>query len=346
VAGQSQAPSSGGAELSQVALVSVIIPSYNYGAYLADTLASLQAQDLKHWEAIVVDDGSTDDTTTQIAALAQQDARIIYVHQQNQGVSTARNTGLARARGEFVLFLDADDLLSPAKLHAHIEHFLRCPSVDISYSTFRYFADNKRDEFFSNYQLDSQREWSRPVSGYGQDTFPVFIRKNNLPLQAAMFRRTLLDRVGYFDPSMRALEDWDYLLRCILRGACMAGVDEPAAMSLIRVHSASATRNVNFVDYMQLVFGNVQSEIDHLRSLGSEAAANFYAQLLQKTLLDLQRRRARRLRKVVRRDVMSEIRKAGIFDMVNLYPLLKKWRFKFLAGYLRVLYARFIALFG
>jgi hypothetical protein len=90
----------------------------------------------------------------------------------------------------------------------------------------------------------------------------------------------------------------------------------------------------------------VQSEIDHLRSLGSEAAANFYAQLLQKTLLDLQRRRARRLRKVVRRDVMSEIRKAGIFDMVNLYPLLKKWRFKFLAGYLQVLYARFIALFG
>jgi glycosyltransferase involved in cell wall biosynthesis len=346
VAGPDQAPLSGGIELSQVDLVSIIIPSYNYGAYIADTIASLQLQNYKHWEAIVVDDGSTDDTATQVAALALLDARIIYVRQQNEGVSTARNTGLALARGEFVVFLDADDLLSPAKLQAHIEHFLRCPTVDISYSMFRYFADSKRNEFFSNYQLDSQQAWSRPVSGYGQDTFQVFIRKNNLPLQAAMFRRTLLDRVGYFDPSMRALEDWDYLLRCILRGACMAGVDESAAISMIRVHSASATRNVAFVDYMERVFGNVQSEIDRLRSLGSEATANFYAQLLQKNLLDLQRRRARRLRRVMRYDVMNDIRSAGITNMVNLYPLLKKWRFKFLAGYLRVLYERLIAFFG
>lgn len=342
--GRGLVSSSGGAELSQVDLVSVIIPSYNYGAYLADTIASLQSQDYKHWEAIVVDDGSTDDTAAQVAVFAQQDARVIYIHQKNQGVSTARNTGIARARGEFVLFLDADDLLSPSKLHAHFEHFLRCPSVDISYSTFRYFADSKRNVFFTNYRLDSLQEWSRPVSGYGENTFPAFIRKNNLPLQAAMFRRDLLHRVGYFDPTMRALEDWDYLLRCILRGACMAGVDEPTAMTLIRVHSGSATRNVAFVDYMERVFGNVQSEIDRLRTLGNEGGANFYAVFLQEALIGLGRRRARRERKLKRKEIMDNIRVAGVFEFVKLYPVFKKSRFKFLSAYMRVLFEKFIAL--
>jgi glycosyltransferase involved in cell wall biosynthesis len=345
VDGQVPALSNGELELSQVDLVSVIIPCYNYGAYIADTIASLQSQSHEHWEAIVVDDGSTDDTAAQVAVLAQQDARIIYIHQHNQGVSTARNTGIARARGEFVLFLDADDLLSPSKLHAHIEHFRRCPSVDISYSTFRYFADSKRNEFFTNYRLDSQQEWSRPVSGYGKDTFPTFIRKNNLPLQAAMFRRPLLNRVGYFDPTMRALEDWDYLLRCILRGACMAGLDDAAALTLIRVHSGSATRNVAFVDYMGRVFGNVQIEIERLRTLGSEGAVNFYAECLQETLTDLVRRRARRERKVKQKEIMDSIRVAGIFEFIKLYPVLKKSRFKFLNAYMRVFFEKFIALF-
>ncbi|MDP3845676.1 MAG: glycosyltransferase [Pseudomonas sp.] len=331
--------------MSQVDLVSVIIPSYNYGAYLADTIASLQSQDYKHWEAIVVDDGSTDDTAAQVAVLAQQDARVIYIHQHNQGVSTARNAGIARARGEFVLFLDADDLLSPSKLHAHIEHFRRCAAVDISYSKFRYFSDANPDELFTNYRLDSLREWSRSITGYGEEAFPVFIRKNNLPLPAAMFRRALLQRVGYFDSDMRALEDWDYFLRCILRGACMAGVDESAAMVLIRVHSGSATRNIAFVEYMERVYENVRIEIARLRVLGNEGAADSYTGFLQDTLIDLGRRRARRDRKIRQQKIMDSIRDAGVFDFIELYPVIKKWRFRFLEAYFRVFFEKITAIF-
>lgn len=335
----------GGSGLNQAAFVSIIVPCYNYGAFIADTIASLQAQTHGHWEAIVVDDGSVDDTASRVAELAQQDARIFYLHQQNQGVSVARNAGMALARGEFVAFLDADDLISPTKLQAHIEHFRRCPSVNISYSKLRFFSDSNRSELFTNYGLDSVREQSLLISGYGQETFSLLIRKNRLPLQTAMFRRSLLQQVGLFAVGMKALEDWDYVLRCILRGACVASVDDQAAMAMVRVHPGSATRNIAFADYLQRVYGNVRLEIANLRALGNEPAANFYDAVLKETLLELDRRGARRARKARRKEIMQSIRDKGIFDFPGLYPVLKKYRFKFIYAYLRVFIEEFTKTF-
>jgi glycosyltransferase involved in cell wall biosynthesis len=96
------------AQTSDSPLVSVIIPTYNYAVYLPRAINSCLEQTYPNLEIIVVDDGSTDDTA---AAAGAFEDRIIYVRQENQGVSAARNTGLGRARGEFVVFLDADDIL-------------------------------------------------------------------------------------------------------------------------------------------------------------------------------------------------------------------------------------------
>lgn len=322
--------------MNRADFVSIIVPCYNYGAFVADTVASLQAQTHEYWEAIIVDDGSVDDTASRVLALAQKDARIQYVHQQNQGVSVARNTGMELARGEFVAFLDADDLLSPTKLQAHIGHFRRCPAVDISYSKLRFFSDSKRSELFTNYGLDSVREQRHLISGYGKETFPVLIRNNRLPLQTALFRRSLLQRVGLFGVGMRALEDWDYVLRCILRGACVALVDDQTAMAMVRVHSGSATQNIAFTDYQERVYENVRLEIARLRASGDIDEANFYDGALKKTLLDQSRRRARRVSKARRKEIMQSIREAGISDFGRLYPVLKKYGFEFLYAYSKV----------
>ena len=305
--------------------VSVVIPCYNYGRFLRETVGSLQKQSYQDWEAIIVDDGSVDDTANCVAALAQEDARVLYVYQSNQGVSVARNRGAELARGKFVLFLDADDLLTAAKLQAHVEHFRRCPSVDISYSKFRYFSDNKPDEFFANYGLDSQREWSRPVSGCGRVSFPVFIRKNNLPLQAAIFRHSLLQRAGLFDQGMRALEDWDYLLRCILRGACMASLDDQEAMTLIRVHPGSATRNIAFTDYVDRVYKNVLIEIERLRAFDREEDANFYAECLHKALFERARRKRNRLFKEKNSEVRDRILSSGLANAGELSAIVREF---------------------
>ena len=94
-------------------LVTAIVPVYNAAGYVADTLASLRAQTLPAWEAVCVDDGSTDGSVDVLARAAAEDPRIRVVRQANAGVAAARNRGLDLARGRFVHFLDSDDLLEP-----------------------------------------------------------------------------------------------------------------------------------------------------------------------------------------------------------------------------------------
>lgn len=107
--------------MTQRPLVSVIIPVWNGMAYLEPCLKSIAAQTLTDMEMIVVDDGSTDGTWPLLECLAQQDARIVPVHQENGGVSVARNTGLERCRGEYIRFVDVDDTLPPDSMATLVE---------------------------------------------------------------------------------------------------------------------------------------------------------------------------------------------------------------------------------
>jgi glycosyltransferase involved in cell wall biosynthesis len=110
-------------------LVSVVIPTFNRAYCLGATLASLQQQSYQNWEAIVVDDGSTDDTGATVRTIAAQDPRVKYHYKTNGGVSAARNTGLRIASGEWIGFLDSDDAWEPWKLAAQIACFRQLPEV-------------------------------------------------------------------------------------------------------------------------------------------------------------------------------------------------------------------------
>jgi glycosyltransferase involved in cell wall biosynthesis len=112
-------------------LVSIIIPTYNYGRYLSKAVKSCLDQTYRNLEIIVVDDGSTDDTRKIVEGL---DSRLVYVHQENQGVSAARNNGLGRARGAFIAFLDADDYLLPDSVAARVEVLLKHPDIGIVFT--------------------------------------------------------------------------------------------------------------------------------------------------------------------------------------------------------------------
>ena len=101
-------------------LVSVVVPTYDYGCFVAEAVASALAQTYPHREVIVVDDGSTDDTRE---VLAPYSDRIRYIFQSNQGLSAARNTGIRAAQGEFIALLDSDDVWHPRKLEVQM-HFL------------------------------------------------------------------------------------------------------------------------------------------------------------------------------------------------------------------------------
>ena len=119
------------AAIAEQPLVSLILPVYNTGKHLRRCVASIQAQSYEKWEAILVDDGSTDDSGKLCDLLADEDSRIRVIHQKNAGLSAARNTGIFRASGEFISFIDSDDLVLPDFIGALLQQFNKA-TIDIA----------------------------------------------------------------------------------------------------------------------------------------------------------------------------------------------------------------------
>jgi glycosyltransferase involved in cell wall biosynthesis len=226
--------------------VSVIIPTRDYGGYVGEAIESLQHQGDVDWECVVVDDGSTDDTAETVAALSASDGRIAYLAQAAAGPSAARNTGLAATSGEFVQFLDADDFLGPGKLACQLEAFARHPEADVVYGAVRYFAEGVAGD---GEEL-SGRRWIdgpelRAVSGPGGSVLATLVDDNFMVVEAPLIRRSLLERIGGFDPRLRRMEDWECWLRCALAGACFVhdNSSDADALPCVRVHRVSSSQD-------------------------------------------------------------------------------------------------------
>ena len=155
-----------------------------------------------------------------------------------------------------------------------------------------------------------------------------------MAIHAAMVRKSIVDRVGDFDTGMRALEDWDYWLRCILRGAHLAFLDDPKVLALTRVHKGSATQVLNFSDYKQRVYEKVRLEALRLREDGDE---RLYV-LLERELERLVRREKKRLLRAQRKALQARIRSVGLLNFRELSRIAEQFgRVNCLAAYLRVL---------
>lgn len=186
-------------------IVSVIIPAYNAASYLAETLASALGQTLADIEVIVVDDGSKDNTAEVVRGFPA--AR--YVHQKNAGVSAARNTGAANAHGEFLAFLDSDDLWHPDKLRQQVEALRQHPGSVFS-----------RTEAASDPARQAEIQFGQRASGAPHELIPDFHSSFLVPYlttSTVMVRRTAFEEAGGFDTSLRIAEDVDFYLRVLVR---------------------------------------------------------------------------------------------------------------------------------
>jgi glycosyltransferase involved in cell wall biosynthesis len=223
-------------------LVTVIIPAFNYGSLIAHTLESLLDQEYRNWECLVVDDGSEDDTASVVNGYRNQDKRIAYVYQRNGGPGKARNNGLSKAKGKYVQFLDADDLIESRKLQCHVRYLENNPEIDIAYGGARYFrTDRPSERRYSMMDIDAP--WMPEISGSGEDVLQALVKANIMVVSAPLLRRRIIDQVGLFDEKLSVVEDWDYWIRCAIKGARFRYLDEDGALSLIRCHSNSLSRN-------------------------------------------------------------------------------------------------------
>jgi glycosyltransferase involved in cell wall biosynthesis len=182
--------------------VSVIIPTYNRGWILKEAIDSVLTQDYKDFELIVVDDGSTDNTS-EILASYGNGIRVLF--QENKGVSAARNRGIAEASGQFIAFIDSDDLWLPQKLSTQVEFFNQTPDALICQTEEVWIRKGKR--------VNPKMRHKKPSGMIFEPSLELCL----VSPSAVMIRRVLFDRIGEFDVTLPACEDYDLWLRISCR---------------------------------------------------------------------------------------------------------------------------------
>jgi glycosyltransferase involved in cell wall biosynthesis len=215
---------------TEAAAVSVVIPAYNSAHHISETLESVYDQSYRPREIIVVDDGSTDDTR---AILEKYHDRVVYIYQKNAGEPAARNTGIRRASGDFIAFLDADDLWLPNKLRLQMDYFDKHPEVALVYTDMKQFDEN-------GIVHESIKEWLEmsPPSGY---VFPQLFAETLFGSGTVVFRKSCVEKAGFFDESFFVGSDYEMWLR-MARHFQFGYVDEPLMM--YRHHASMATRGL------------------------------------------------------------------------------------------------------
>ncbi len=240
-------------------LVSVVIPTYNYGRFVVDAVESALSQTLPPLEVIVVDDGSTDDTRARLAVFGD---RIRYLFQENGGLSKARNAGIEASRGEWIALLDSDDTWHPEKLEIQLSALAKSELASIAM-----LVVSPRAQV-----LPERLPADPPVRQiYFRDVFL------SLPFgpSSALIRRECLETVGLFDPKLKSVEDRDMWMRI---GAQYPVLWVGSECWWYRPHPAQMNRNTAL---MQLQYKNVLTNFfdTHPQLVGYRSLATAYYEL-------------------------------------------------------------------
>ena len=261
--------------LSSKPLVSVVIPCFNQAGFLAEAIASVQKQSYPNIEIIVVDDGSTDNTSE----VARASVNVKCYHQANAGLSAARNTGIKKSKGFFLVFLDADDVLYPDGIRINLNYLLQNPS-----SAFVSGGHDKVDEWL--YPMEAYTERTSLVTN---DHYAALLRGNYIGMHAAvMYRRGVFDEFKY-DTSLAACEDYDLYFNITRKYPVGCHAEKIAAY---RHHDRNMSAHyMKMLKHVRIVHGRQKNRLKD----GAEKEAwrrgiriweNYYASLLYRQLFN------------------------------------------------------------
>jgi glycosyltransferase involved in cell wall biosynthesis len=212
-------------------MVSVVVPSYNTARYIGEALDSIFAQTFRDFEVIVVNDESPDTSELERILQNYQD-RIHYIRQQNRGPGGARNTGMRQAKGEFLAFLDSDDIWSPDFLAEQLKFLAENPSVDMVCADCVFFGNGELNgkSWRSLHPIEPPVTLEKILPTHG-GAFPSFV----------LLRRQMFLKVGFFDEELRIFEDYHYWLRLLHCGGNMAYSQK--ILGKRRTHTESITHD-------------------------------------------------------------------------------------------------------
>jgi|GEM_PF-4636189 len=194
--------------------VSIIIPTYNRIDLLRQALAACGLQTWPEWEAIVVDDGSEEDVAAAVAeaqsAYGGATRRFVYVRQEKSGGNAARNNGFRHATGEFIQYLDSDDLLHPDKLECQVRHLAQRPDLD---------ATIMLAEFFYEIPGDSQILWNVPARADMEGDLDRFLIEDAVWSPGGpLWRKAAVARIGGWDERLTCWQDWEFHVKALCAG--------------------------------------------------------------------------------------------------------------------------------
>lgn len=244
---------------------SVVVPAYQAAEFVAQAIESVLGQSYEEVEVIVVNDGSTDNTAEVVGRF---NGRVRYLEQANGGPAVARNAGIRAARGDVLAFLDADDWWAPDRLERCVEHLESHPEIDVVTT----------DAVLVEGDTPTAGRW---YGDYGSYDFPEIDQQlpqmvdKNFVYVSALMRRTLLDRVGPFDPAFRGTEDYDLWIRALRAGATFALIREPLAYCRVRPDSLSREPLRQWGQHLRVL----EKHLPQLWPSGVRAPAGLYFQV-------------------------------------------------------------------
>ena len=211
-------------------LVSVIIPAYNAVDYIKEAIESVLIQNYRNFELLIINDGSTDNTEEVV--LGFKDERIRYFRQENRGLAATHNVGIKQSRGEFTIKLDSDDMMMPDFIAKHLQEFEKHPDADLVYCDDCLIDENSKPiRVIERPEYTDRKTLIRDLFRCG---FPV------VPFRTCI-RRSVFDKIGFFDENLRMAEDYDMMRRFVKMGLKIQHL--PAALYLRRMTSDSLSRN-------------------------------------------------------------------------------------------------------
>lgn len=253
--------------------ISVIIPAFNAEKTILQTIKSVQEQTFSDLELIVINDGSTDKTLELVNSI--DDCRIKIFSYVNGGLSTARNRGMTQARGEYITFLDADDLWAKDILEELLAALQNNPKAGVAYCWTYYMYEEKN----LNYP-------STPVY-YEGNVYLQLLINNFLSVGACLITRNAIESVGNFDSSLKSAEDWHYWLQLARHWDFVL---VPKHLFFYRQTSTSMSSNVEIMEKNTLKMLEKEWQVvpPELAYLKNKCLANVYIYLAQKCLLNVE----------------------------------------------------------
>jgi glycosyltransferase involved in cell wall biosynthesis len=206
------------------------MPAYNARQYITESIESVIAQTYTNWELIIVDDDSTDDTASIIKEFSQQDPRIKYLYQDRGRQGKARNKAIKNSNGDYIAFLDADDLWEQSKLEVQIDAIENSPDITLLF-TQGFILQPDGDSIPMDVKVQN---WSF------QNDIDLFITQNQIPILSVLVKKQALVDVGYFseDPAIQNAEDYHLWIKLLKQSTFLS---IPNRLFYYRIHNQQST---------------------------------------------------------------------------------------------------------